>query len=105
MSAVHAREGDTSLTEGHACINTSSFTQDKKLALHSRLQHVEKKSRKYIAFVALNIKFYCLQFLLSQNLTLHLLMRQTWSVRSLGKAAKLLSMEESGGVVVSESYL
>ena len=48
---------------------------------------------------------HCLQFLLSQNLTLHLLMRQTWSVRSLGKAAKLLSMEESGGVVVSESYL
>ena len=48
---------------------------------------------------------HCLQFLLSQNLTLHLLMRQTWSVRSLGKAAKLLSMEESGGVVVSESCL
>lgn len=46
----------------------------------------------------------CLQFLLSQNLTLHLLMQQTWSVRSPGKAAKLLSMEESGGVVVIENY-
>ena len=48
---------------------------------------------------------FCLQFFLSQNLTLHLLMRQTWSVRSPGKAVKSLSMEESGGVVVSESYL
>ena len=48
---------------------------------------------------------HCLQFFLSQNLTLHLLMRQTWSVRSPGKAAKSLSTEESGGVVVSESYL
>ena len=43
MSAVHAREGDTSLTSCHACINTSSFTKDKKLTLHSRLQHVPRR--------------------------------------------------------------
>ena len=48
---------------------------------------------------------HCLQFFLCQNLTLHLLMRQTWSVRSPGKAVKSLSMEENGGVVVSGNYL
>lgn len=47
---------------------------------------------------------HCLQFFLCQNLTLHLLMRQTWSVRSPGKAVKSLSMEENGGVVVTENY-
>ena len=47
MSAVHAREGDTSLTSCYACVNTSSFTQDKKLALHSILQHVPRRKVKH----------------------------------------------------------
>jgi len=87
-------------------------------ALHAStpLHSHRTKNRRYTADYnmyqgeKLKVQCFCrfersLQYFLSQSLTLHLLMRQTWSVRSPGKAVKSLSMEENGGVVVSESYL
>ena len=53
MRAVHAREGDTSLTSCHALVNSSSFTQDQQLVLHSRLQHVLRRKLKRTLLLSL----------------------------------------------------